>query len=66
MHYSWPGNVRELQNVIERALILSPGLALRLAEPLAAPTRPTPDRLDEIRAGAHPAHPRALRLANQW
>jgi transcriptional regulator with GAF, ATPase, and Fis domain len=24
LEYSWPGNVRELQNVIERALILSP------------------------------------------
>jgi len=23
--YSWPGNIRELQNVIERAVILSPG-----------------------------------------
>ncbi len=23
--YDWPGNVRELQNVIERALITSPG-----------------------------------------
>ena len=30
-HYAWPGNVRELQNVIERAVILSPGPALRLA-----------------------------------
>jgi transcriptional regulator of acetoin/glycerol metabolism len=48
MHYAWPGNVRELQNVIERALIVSPGSALRLAEPLAVPTRPTPDRLDEV------------------
>ncbi len=28
--YSWPGNVRELQNVIERAIILSPGPELRL------------------------------------
>jgi len=28
--YAWPGNVRELQNVIERAVILSPGLALVL------------------------------------
>jgi formate hydrogenlyase transcriptional activator len=28
--YSWPGNVRELQNVIERAVILSPGKILRL------------------------------------
>jgi transcriptional regulator with GAF, ATPase, and Fis domain len=26
--YSWPGNIRELQNVIERAVILSPGTAL--------------------------------------
>jgi transcriptional regulator with GAF, ATPase, and Fis domain len=24
-NYSWPGNIRELQNVIERAVILSPG-----------------------------------------
>jgi len=28
--YSWPGNVRELQNVIERAVILSPGPWLEL------------------------------------
>src|SRR6185503_10247611 len=28
--YSWPGNVRELQNLIERAVILSPGRLLRL------------------------------------
>jgi len=29
LRYSWPGNVRELQNVIERAVILSPGKVLR-------------------------------------
>ncbi|OPZ18362.1 MAG: Formate hydrogenlyase transcriptional activator [candidate division BRC1 bacterium ADurb.BinA364] len=28
--YSWPGNVRELQNVIERAVILSPGPSLQV------------------------------------
>jgi PAS domain S-box-containing protein len=28
--YSWPGNIRELKNVIERAVILSPGNVLRL------------------------------------
>ena len=28
--YDWPGNVRELRNVIERAVILSPGERLRL------------------------------------
>ena len=28
--YDWPGNIRELKNVIERAVILSPGASLRL------------------------------------
>ena len=28
--YPWPGNVRELQNVIERAVILSPGTSLQV------------------------------------
>jgi formate hydrogenlyase transcriptional activator len=36
-NYDWPGNIRELQNVIERAVILSPGKTLVLAEEL----RPT-------------------------
>ena len=30
LRYDWPGNVRELKNVIERAVILSPGSTLRL------------------------------------
>ena len=29
-HWKWPGNIRELQNVIERAVILSPGPTLVL------------------------------------
>jgi transcriptional regulator with GAF, ATPase, and Fis domain len=40
-NYSWPGNVRELQNVIERAVILSPGSSLVLADELSAPPTPT-------------------------
>ena len=28
--YDWPGNVRELRNIIERAMILSPGTTLEL------------------------------------
>jgi len=37
--YSWPGNIRELENLIERAVILSPGAALRV--PLAELRKPT-------------------------
>ena len=32
--YQWPGNVRELEGIIQRALILSTGPVLNLAEPL--------------------------------
>ena len=35
--YEWPGNIRELQNVIERAVIVSRGGALRLDALLPAP-----------------------------
>jgi formate hydrogenlyase transcriptional activator len=30
VRYPWPGNIRELQNVIERAVILSPGASLQV------------------------------------
>src|SRR6266545_3466089 len=38
MSYTWPGNIRELQNVIERAVVLSSGPVLMLAEDF----QPTP------------------------
>jgi formate hydrogenlyase transcriptional activator len=44
-HYHWPGNVRELQNVIERAVILSPGPVLRLALDKLPQSRPAPGSL---------------------
>jgi formate hydrogenlyase transcriptional activator len=31
VRYTWPGNVRELQNIIERAVILSPGHTLQVS-----------------------------------
>ncbi len=43
--YDWPGNVRELKNVIERAVILSPGTMLRLEAslPLATGSESAPE-----------------------
>ena len=40
-HHSWPGNVRELENVIQRAVILSPGGRLTLP-PLRVESQPRP------------------------
>jgi formate hydrogenlyase transcriptional activator len=47
VRYPWPGNVRELQNVIERAVILSPGPSLQvpagdLRPPAGQLARPAP------------------------
>jgi transcriptional regulator with GAF, ATPase, and Fis domain len=56
VRYDWPGNVRELQNVIDRALILSPGPALRLEEALKIAPR---------RAARSPASPETLRDAER-
>jgi DNA-binding NtrC family response regulator len=40
--YDWPGNVRELQNIVERAMILSPGTRLELGDALLGHDRITP------------------------
>ena len=40
-NYYWPGNVRELANIIERALINSPGTLLQLADQLESDAVPT-------------------------
>jgi transcriptional regulator with GAF, ATPase, and Fis domain len=38
--YSWPGNIRELRNVIERAMIISPGNTLSVHIPAQQETGP--------------------------
>jgi len=44
--YPWPGNIRELQNIIERAVILSPGSVLQVPlndlHPVATPAHSMP------------------------
>ena len=44
-NYSWPGNIRELQNVIERAVILSPGDTLEIENLYGAALESTEDWL---------------------
>jgi len=52
--YNWPGNVRELKNIIERAVVLSPGAMLDVEhfpiewapEPLLAETRQPVEAVD--------------------
>ena len=54
VRYEWPGNIRELQNVIERAVILSPGQALKVSladlksrvEPLSIRRSKAPEELE--------------------
>lgn len=55
IQYDWPGNVRELENVIERAIIQSPGTTLALSESLSG-VRPNPGLRPErgFRSGPSP------------
>src|SRR5262249_35386515 len=69
VRYPWPGNIRELQNVIERAVILSPGPALQIPpgdlKPGTAPAE-MPDGAAVTLADAEREHIlRALRAA-RW
>ncbi len=41
--YSWPGNIRELENVLERALVLTEGPSISLADLPEAVRRPAPE-----------------------
>jgi formate hydrogenlyase transcriptional activator len=46
VRYPWPGNIRELENLIERAVIVSPGPVLRVPHSeLKPPSEPLADNL---------------------
>ncbi len=49
--YPWPGNIRELQNVIERAILLSPGDTLVLAPDFGPAPENYNGRREEMPAG---------------
>jgi len=56
-NYPWPGNVRELENVMQRAIILSPGTTLRAEDlTLSLPEEDDVDGEDVVNIGDyHPA-----------
>jgi formate hydrogenlyase transcriptional activator len=64
VRYPWPGNIRELENLIERAVIVSPGPVLRvpLGE-LKVPSEPVGDTLT-LRAAERDHILRALAATN--
>jgi PAS domain S-box-containing protein len=67
--YTWPGNVRELENVIERAVIMSRGPVLQLAEQLGASTQPMMEVQETKLAGladVERAHIRKTLEALKW
>ena len=66
--YSWPGNVRELQNLIERAVILSPGPVLQVPlQDLRARTIPVQGNGEhETLAHAKRAHILATLKEAKW
>ena len=49
LNYSWPGNIREMKNVVERAMILSPGPLLNIDQlEMEADTKGDAKTLSEI------------------
>jgi formate hydrogenlyase transcriptional activator len=64
VRYPWPGNIRELENLIERAVIVSPGPVLRvpLGE-LKPPSEPLADNLT-LRAAERDHILKALEATN--
>ena len=66
--YPWPGNIRELQNLIERAVILSPGPVLQVPlQDLDNCTAPRRDNgKDQTLEAAERAHILAILNETRW
>jgi formate hydrogenlyase transcriptional activator len=64
VRYPWPGNIRELENLIERAVIVSPGPVLRVPlSEIKSPLEPVADNLT-LRAAERDHIVRALEATN--
>jgi formate hydrogenlyase transcriptional activator len=65
VRYSWPGNIREMENLIERAVIVSPGSVLRVPlSDLKLPTEPAAGSLLTLEAAEREHILKALEATN--
>jgi len=65
VQYAWPGNIRELENLIERAVILSPGAVLRVPlGDLKIPSEPAAGELLTLEAAERAHILKALEATN--
>ena len=65
VRYSWPGNIRELENLIERAVIVSPGPVLRVPlSELKLPAEPATGDLLTLEAAEREHILKALEATN--
>ena len=65
VRYSWPGNIRELENLIERAVIVSPGPVLRVPlSELKLPAEPATGELLTLEAAEREHILKALEATN--
>jgi formate hydrogenlyase transcriptional activator len=64
--YDWPGNVRELENVLQRAIILSPGTTLALGEAWMPSALPTSAATDITLVEIEKRHIRSVLDTTRW
>src|SRR5467141_471838 len=65
IRYSWPGNIRELENLIERAVIVSPGPVLRVPlSELKVPAEPAAGEILTLEAAQREHVLKALEATN--
>jgi transcriptional regulator with GAF, ATPase, and Fis domain len=64
--YDWPGNVRELENVLQRAIILSPGTTLALGDAWMPAPQTAPIASDVTLIEIERRHIRSVLDATRW